>query len=241
MSRRSDSDNRANQLNPNNDAYWESRGYDERPDDWQGGDGRMYRQGELDNRANQLNPEHDAYWQSRGFEGRPNSAKDDGYGDEDTLSPSDVDGAGIDPSWGSGGSSASDGSPPLEGGDVDGINMDDLLVVPTEVLIGALICAGAGLLVLGLSNGNVQGMGRNLWRAIESSKNVQELRQTAERAVKSARTRVREIGQFAKQAVDSSERIQEWRQTAERVVEPARERIQEVGRKVRRHLKVPKI
>ena len=28
-------DNRANQLNPNNDAYWESRGYDERPDDWE--------------------------------------------------------------------------------------------------------------------------------------------------------------------------------------------------------------
>lgn len=27
--------NRSNQLNPNNDAYWESRGYDERPDDWE--------------------------------------------------------------------------------------------------------------------------------------------------------------------------------------------------------------
>lgn len=27
-------DNRANQLNDNNDAYWQSRGYDERPDDW---------------------------------------------------------------------------------------------------------------------------------------------------------------------------------------------------------------
>ncbi len=26
-------DNHANQLNPENDAYWESRGYDERPDD----------------------------------------------------------------------------------------------------------------------------------------------------------------------------------------------------------------
>ncbi len=23
------------QLNPNNDAYWQSRGYDERPDDWE--------------------------------------------------------------------------------------------------------------------------------------------------------------------------------------------------------------
>lgn len=28
-------DNRADQLNPNNDAYWNSRGWDERPDDWQ--------------------------------------------------------------------------------------------------------------------------------------------------------------------------------------------------------------
>jgi hypothetical protein len=28
-------DNHANQLNPNNDAYWESRGYEERPDDWE--------------------------------------------------------------------------------------------------------------------------------------------------------------------------------------------------------------
>ncbi len=27
-------DNRANQLNDNNDAYWQSRGYEERPDDW---------------------------------------------------------------------------------------------------------------------------------------------------------------------------------------------------------------
>lgn len=34
MSHRSDHDNHANQMNPNNDAYWQSRGYDERPDDW---------------------------------------------------------------------------------------------------------------------------------------------------------------------------------------------------------------
>lgn len=31
----SELDNHANQLNPNNDAYWESRGLDERPDDWE--------------------------------------------------------------------------------------------------------------------------------------------------------------------------------------------------------------
>lgn len=30
-----DLDNHADQLNPNNDAYWQSRGEDERPDDWQ--------------------------------------------------------------------------------------------------------------------------------------------------------------------------------------------------------------
>jgi hypothetical protein len=30
-----DDDNHANQLNPNNDAYWQSRGEDERPQDWQ--------------------------------------------------------------------------------------------------------------------------------------------------------------------------------------------------------------
>ena len=35
MSRQSERDNRANQLNPNNDAYWASRGLDERPEDWE--------------------------------------------------------------------------------------------------------------------------------------------------------------------------------------------------------------
>lgn len=30
-----DTDNHANQCNPNNDAYWESRDYDERPEDWE--------------------------------------------------------------------------------------------------------------------------------------------------------------------------------------------------------------
>ena len=35
MSRQSDLDNHANQLNPNNDAYWESRDWDECPEDWE--------------------------------------------------------------------------------------------------------------------------------------------------------------------------------------------------------------
>ena len=61
----SNNDNHANQMNPNNDPYWESRGHDERPDNWEDeaddGDG-----GNDDNRANQLNPNNDAYTSSRG-------------------------------------------------------------------------------------------------------------------------------------------------------------------------------
>ena len=30
-----DEDNHSDQLNPNNDAYWDSRGEDGRPDDWE--------------------------------------------------------------------------------------------------------------------------------------------------------------------------------------------------------------
>lgn len=35
MTKQSDNDNHSNQLNPNNDEYWHSRGYDDRPDDWE--------------------------------------------------------------------------------------------------------------------------------------------------------------------------------------------------------------
>lgn len=35
MSQKSDQDNHANQLNPEHDAYWQSRGEDERPDDYE--------------------------------------------------------------------------------------------------------------------------------------------------------------------------------------------------------------
>ena len=34
MGRQSDLDNHANQMNPNHDAYYQSRGEDRRPDDW---------------------------------------------------------------------------------------------------------------------------------------------------------------------------------------------------------------
>ena len=62
----SPSDNHADQMNPNNDAYWDSRGEDGRPDDWEDiiDDGQS--QEELDNHANQMNPNNDAYWSSRG-------------------------------------------------------------------------------------------------------------------------------------------------------------------------------
>ena len=36
MPTQDDLDNHADQMNPNNDSYWESRGHDERPDDWEG-------------------------------------------------------------------------------------------------------------------------------------------------------------------------------------------------------------
>lgn len=35
MSKQSDLDNHANQLNPNHDACWQSRDEEERPDDWE--------------------------------------------------------------------------------------------------------------------------------------------------------------------------------------------------------------
>ena len=35
MSRKDDQANRSNQMNPNNDAYWQARGHDGRPDDWE--------------------------------------------------------------------------------------------------------------------------------------------------------------------------------------------------------------
>ena len=35
MSRQDDLDNRSRQLDPEHDAYWQSRGEDERPDDYE--------------------------------------------------------------------------------------------------------------------------------------------------------------------------------------------------------------
>ena len=66
-----DLDNHANQCNPNNDAYWDSRGYEDgRPEDWEDtvhgdDDNDVPSQADLDNHANQCNPNNDAYHQSR--------------------------------------------------------------------------------------------------------------------------------------------------------------------------------
>ena len=45
-------DNHANQLNPNNDAYYQSRGFDGRPDDWE------------ENNSNSSNSNNDYYYTS---------------------------------------------------------------------------------------------------------------------------------------------------------------------------------
>jgi len=63
---RLNNDNRSNQMNPNNDAYWQSREYNERPDNWQSGGNQEYSQQELDNHSNQMNPNNEAYNSSRG-------------------------------------------------------------------------------------------------------------------------------------------------------------------------------
>ena len=35
MKNNDDRNNHSNQMNPNNDVYWQTRGYDELPDDWE--------------------------------------------------------------------------------------------------------------------------------------------------------------------------------------------------------------
>ena len=52
MSRQSDLDNHADQMNPNNDTYWESRGYDDRPDGWEDRIEEEHRQNEEEHRQN---------------------------------------------------------------------------------------------------------------------------------------------------------------------------------------------
>lgn len=69
MGTKDDLDNHSRQLDPENDAYWQSRGEPGRPDDWQerlDDDNYEYSQDDLDNHSRQYDPENDAYWQSRG-------------------------------------------------------------------------------------------------------------------------------------------------------------------------------
>ena len=75
----SNNDNHANQCNPNNEAYWSSRGEEyDNPDTrtneltYDSGGDESYddtldtkTQADLDNHSNQLNPNNDAYWSSR--------------------------------------------------------------------------------------------------------------------------------------------------------------------------------
>ena len=75
-------DNRSDQMNPNNDSYWESRGYDERPDDWETHDDDSIYD---DNRSNQLNPNNDAYWQSRGYDEKPDDWDSDDVDEDDGV------------------------------------------------------------------------------------------------------------------------------------------------------------
>ncbi len=88
-----DFDNHANQLNPNNDVYWRSRGDDERPYDWESAydqDDRSPSHDDLDNHANQMNPNNEAYWESRGYDGRPEDWEA-AYDRDDSPSQADLD------------------------------------------------------------------------------------------------------------------------------------------------------
>ncbi|KAG5890854.1 hypothetical protein JTB14_016287 [Gonioctena quinquepunctata] len=63
--------NRANQLNPNNSAFWRSRGHSDRPNSWLDILGTILSfvipltQAALNNRSNQLNPNNPVYSSSR--------------------------------------------------------------------------------------------------------------------------------------------------------------------------------
>ncbi len=57
---KSDLDNHSNQMNPNNDAYWQSRGHDERPDYWDDEDDS--------NSSNSSYDDSDDYWDDDAYE-----------------------------------------------------------------------------------------------------------------------------------------------------------------------------
>lgn len=64
--------NRENQMNPEHNAYWTSRGYNQRPTNWSElVHSEKSTKRASNQRANQMNPNNDAYWQSRGNSQRP--------------------------------------------------------------------------------------------------------------------------------------------------------------------------
>lgn len=70
-----DQNNYSNQLNPTNDAYWQTRGYEVRPKNWEDLLHSEIRQTQnyLNNHSNQSNPNNNSYWRSRGYSERPNN------------------------------------------------------------------------------------------------------------------------------------------------------------------------
>ena len=81
----SESVERSIQLNPNNDAYWQARGYAKRPDNWKqliaqakskgGGKSAPAKKPKKGDSQQVNNPNNDAYWQARGYAKRPDNWK----------------------------------------------------------------------------------------------------------------------------------------------------------------------
>ena len=59
--------NKSDIYNPNNDAYWQARGFEQRPDNWE------ELSADISSASIQdiNNPNNDAYWQARGWDRRP--------------------------------------------------------------------------------------------------------------------------------------------------------------------------
>ena len=82
---KSESVERSIQLNPNNDAYWQARGYAKRPDNWKqlaaqaktkaGGESASAKKPQKGDSQQINNPNNDAYWQARGYAKRPSNWK----------------------------------------------------------------------------------------------------------------------------------------------------------------------
>lgn len=76
---KSDADNHSNQGNPNNDAYWESRGYEERPDDWENRTSGGYNYEDDDDYSDEVKSTNHYSSQSDKYDGRYIESKSDSY------------------------------------------------------------------------------------------------------------------------------------------------------------------